>query len=52
MEIIFILSIQYPPFHLSPKETPITPSNHGQIEKPMADSESAGPDDSKTVPGS
>ena len=45
-------SIQQWPFQLSPKETSITPSNLGQIWKSMAVSESAGPDDSKTVPES
>ena len=37
---------------MSPKETSITPSNLGQIWKSMAVSESAGPDNSKTVPES
>ena len=37
---------------MSSKETTITPSNLGQIWKSMAVSESARPDDSKTVPGS
>ena len=39
-------------FHLSPKETSITPSNIGQIWKPMTVLESARPEDSKTVPES
>ena len=37
---------------MSPKETSITPSNLGQIWKSMAVSESARPEDSKTVPES
>ena len=44
--------IQQCRFQLSPKETSITPSNLGQIWKSMAVSESARPDDSKTVPES
>ena len=39
-------------YHLSPKETSITPSNIGQIWKPMTVLESARPEDSKTVPES
>ena len=46
------LIIQQWPFQLSPKETSITPSKLGQIKKPMTVLESAGPEDSKTVPES
>ena len=46
------ITIQQWKFQLSPKENSITLSNLGQILKSMAVSESARPDDSKTVPES
>ena len=37
-------------FHLSPRKTSINPLNLAQMQKPMAVSESAGPDGSEAPP--